>query len=153
MIAEPKAMAIRKNGRSRRGASVDRGDIVHRSTLARNGGSARPRHFTSALHDATYYPIRSPLAERAPARATLHVRAGVVGERAYDADRPEILVQVFADGVPVGSLAVPRTVRDGTGWRRLDLPLPAGATEREFVFALSSPDRARSLCLQAWTSG
>jgi len=98
-------------------------------------------------------PIGGRLAERAPARATLHVRAGVVGERAYDADRPEILVQIFADGVPVGSLAVPRTVRDGTGWRGLDVPLPAGAAEREFVFAVSSPDRARSFCLQAWTSG
>ena len=98
-------------------------------------------------------PIGGRLVERAPARATMHVRAGVVGERAYDANRPEIVVQVFADGLPVGSLEVPRTVRDGTGWRRLDVALPAGAAEREFVFAASSPDRNRPFCLQAWTSG
>ena len=62
-------------------------------------------------------------------------------------------MQVFADGEPLGSLQVPRTVRDGTGWRRLDVPLPPGAREREFVFAVSSPERGRPFCLQAWTSG
>ena len=98
-------------------------------------------------------PVGGRFAARAPSGARLHVRAGVIGERAYDANRAEIVVQVFADGVPVGSLPVPRTVRDGTGWRRLDVPLPPGAAEREFVFAVSSADRARPFCLQAWTSG
>jgi hypothetical protein len=89
---------------------------------------------------------------RGAAGATLHVRAGVIGERAYDADRPPVRVEVFADGAPVGSLEVPRTVRDGTGWRRLDVQLPPGAAEREFLFAVSSPDRGRPFCLQAWSS-
>jgi hypothetical protein len=96
--------------------------------------------------------IGSRFAARGAGGAMLHVRAGVIGERAYDADRPAIQVQVFADGVPLGALEVPRTVRDGTGWRRLDVAMPAGAAEREFVFAVSSPDRARPFCLQAWTS-
>jgi hypothetical protein len=98
-------------------------------------------------------PIGSRFAARARSGATLHVRAGVIGERAYDANRPEILVQVFADGLPLGTLAVPRTVRDGSGWRRLEVALPPGAAEREFVFAVSSPDRSRPFCLQAWTWG
>ena len=111
-------------------------------------------------HEVDYAPrrcVRVPVGGRFEARGmtgtTLHVRGGVIGERAYDANRPEIAVQVFADGAPLGSLEVPRTVRDGTGWRRLDIPLPPGAPEREFVFAVSSPDRGRAFCLQAWTSG
>ena len=85
------------------------------------------------------------------AGTTLHLRGGVIGERAYDADRPEIAVQVFADGAPVGTLSVPRA-RDGTGWRHLDTPLPAGDAERDFVFAVSSADASRPFCLQAWTT-
>jgi hypothetical protein len=84
--------------------------------------------------------------------SALHVRAGVIGERAYDAGRPEIAVQIFADGAPLSTLEVPRTQRDGTGWRRLDLPLPAGPAERDFVFAISSADPDRPFCLQAWTT-
>jgi hypothetical protein len=97
-------------------------------------------------------PIGSRFASRGTAGTTLHVRAGVIGERAYDANRPEIAVQVFADGAWLASLQIARTIRDGTGWRRLDVPLPAGSPERDFVFAVASPDRGRSLCLQAWTS-
>jgi hypothetical protein len=82
----------------------------------------------------------------------LHLRAGVIGERAYDAGRPSIQVQAFAGGTPLGTLEVPRTVRDGTGWRRLDVEVPPGAPEREFVFAVSSSDRTRPFCLQAWTT-
>ena len=97
-------------------------------------------------------PPGGRLAARGAAGTTLHLRAGVIGERAYDADRPPIAVQVFADGVPIGALEIARTVRDGTGWRRLDVAIPAGAAERDFLFAVSSSDRARQLCLQAWTT-
>jgi hypothetical protein len=110
-------------------------------------------------HEVDYVPRRcvrvsigGRFAARGAAGSMLHVRAGVIGERAYEGNRPEIAVQVFADGAPLGSLEVPRTVRDGTGWRRLDVLLPPGAAEREFVFAVSSPDRGRPFCLQAWTS-
>lgn len=97
-------------------------------------------------------PAGGRFAARGAAGTTLHVRAGVIGERAYDADRPPIEVQVFADGVPLGTLEVARTVRDGSGWRRLDVAIPDGASEREFLFAVSSTDRARPFCLQAWTT-
>jgi len=97
-------------------------------------------------------PIGGRLEARGAAGTSLHVRAGVIGERAYDANRPPVVVQIFADGAPAGSLEVPRTVRDGTGWRRLDVPLPPGAAERDFVFAISSADRGRPFCLQAWTT-
>ena len=97
-------------------------------------------------------PIGARFTARGAAGAMLHLRGGVIGERAYDVSRPDIQVQAFADGTPLGTLEVPRTALDGTGWRRLDAPVPPGAAEREFVFAVSSPDRGRPFCLQAWTS-
>ena len=127
-------------------------------------------------HEVDYLPrrcLRVAIGSRTTARgagSTLHLRGGVIGERAYDRDRPAIEVQVFAGGAPVGTLAVPRTERDGTGWRRLDLPLRAatagsekppghaesaggpGEAMRDFVFAVSSPDAASPFCLQAWTT-
>lgn len=99
--------------------------------------------------------LRISIGSRFAARGeggVLHVRAGVIGERAYDAGRPEIAVQIFADGAPVGTLQIPRTERDGTGWRRLDAPLPPGPAGRDFVFAVSSADPGRPFCLQAWTT-
>jgi hypothetical protein len=114
---------------------------------------------SSEQHEIDYVPrrcVRVPVGGRLVARGAagtmLHLRAGVIGERAYDADRPPIDVQVFADGIPLGTLEVARTVRDGSGWRRLDVAIPPGAAEREFLFAASSPDRGRPFCLQAWTS-
>jgi hypothetical protein len=97
-------------------------------------------------------PIGGRFAARGAAGSTLHVRAGVIGERAYDAGRPPIEVRIFADGIALATLEVPRTVRDGTGWRRLDLQLPPGPPEREFAFAVTSPDPGRPFCLQAWTT-
>jgi len=98
--------------------------------------------------------LRVAVSSRFSARgkgSALHLRAGIIGERAYDADRPPIEVQIFSGGAPLGTLEVPRTQRDGTGWRRLDLPL-AGDIERDFVFAVSSADPARPFCLSAWTT-
>ena len=97
-------------------------------------------------------PIGARHVARGAAGSSLHLRAGVIGERAYDAGRPPIEVEAWADGVRLGRLEVPRTERDGTGWRRLDLPMPAGAEVREFAFAVWSPDRERPFCLQAWTT-
>jgi hypothetical protein len=96
--------------------------------------------------------IGGRFAARGAAGTTLHLRAGVIGERAYDAQRPEIAVRAFADGAPLGTLDVPRTIRDGTGWRRLDVAVPGGASEREFAFIVSSADAGRPFCLQAWTT-
>jgi hypothetical protein len=82
---------------------------------------------------------------------TLHLRAGVIGERAYDARRPAIEVTVHAHDEQFGPLIVPPTLRDGTGWRRLDLPLPA-APISVWRVEISSPDRDRPFCLKAWTT-
>ena len=97
-------------------------------------------------------PIGGRFAARGRAGAALHLRAGVIGERAYDAHRPAIEVQAFADGALLGALEVPRTTRDGTGWRRLDVAVSEGPAEREFAFTVSSRDAGRPFCLQAWTT-
>jgi hypothetical protein len=97
-------------------------------------------------------PVGGTFAARGAAGTMLHVRAGVIGERAYDVNAAEVSIRVSADRVPLGELEVPRTARDGTGWRRLDVALPAGAPERDFAFAATSRDPGRPLCLAAWTT-
>lgn len=96
-----------------------------------------------------------PVGARFTARGggtALHVRGGLIGERAFDADRPPVTVQIFSLGAALGALEVPSTRRDGTGWIRLDVPLSGSARERDFVFAVSSPDATRPFCLRAWTT-
>jgi hypothetical protein len=111
------------------------------------------------LHEVDYVARRcqqvhigSRVTLAGPALSMLHVRAGVIGERAYDAGKPPIVVKVFAGSSQLGALDVPRTGRDGTGWRRLDVAVPAGAPARELSFSVESRDASRPFCLQAWTS-
>jgi hypothetical protein len=111
---------------------------------------------TGEEHEVDYVARRCrrvPIGSRFSARASgneLHVEAGVIGERAYDAQRPPVDVRILSDGAPIGDLAIPRTGRDGTGWRRLDLPIPPG--DHELTFVIASPDAGRPFCLQAWTT-
>ena len=91
-------------------------------------------------------PIGARMSVHGAAGTTLHVRGGIIGERAYDAARPAIEVQIFSGGAPLGTLTV-----NGAGWQRLEVRTP-GPDEREFVFAVSSPDTGRPFCLQAWTT-
>jgi len=97
-------------------------------------------------------PIGGRFSARGAAGNALHVRAGVIGERAYDAGRPPVNVRAVADSAPLADLIVPRTERDGTGWRKLDVPIAAGPPEREFTFVVSSADAGRPFCLAAWTT-
>jgi hypothetical protein len=92
-------------------------------------------------------PIGARISARGAAGSALHVRAGIIGERAYDVGRPAIEVQIFSGGTPLGALSVP-----GAGWLRLDVAEPPGPDEREFIFAVSSADPGRPFCLQAWTT-
>ena len=52
-------------------------------------------------------------------------------------------VRVLAGGAPLADLIVLRTERDGTGWRKLDVPIAAGPPEREFTFVVSSAEAGR----------
>ena len=99
-----------------------------------------------------HLPIGSTVRFRG-AGAVLHLRAGVIGELAYDRSRPPISVQVSAGGVALGTLEVPPTVPPAPGWRALDLTLdPSGETTREFAFLVSSADGSLPVCISAWTT-
>jgi hypothetical protein len=80
----------------------------------------------------------------------LHVRAGIVGERAYQKARGDVRVEVRVDGTPVAELTVPPTVPPDSGWRHLDLSTPAGS--HLFEFLVSARDADRPFCLSAWTT-
>ena len=80
----------------------------------------------------------------------LHVRAGVVGERAYQTARGSVRVAVRVDGSQLADLIVPPTVPPAPGWRRLEITTPAG--EHAFEFLVSARDTDRPFCLSAWTT-
>ncbi len=87
-------------------------------------------------------PIGARL-ERRGAGSVLHLRAGIIGERAYDDGRAPLQVRAG-----FGTLIV-----RGAGWQRLDVSLPAGASaERNFAFTIASADASPPFCLQAWTT-
>ena len=96
---------------------------------------------------------RSPDPGRLEARGEggiLHVRAGIVGERAYQVYRGPVRIEVRIDGERAGGLDVPPTAPPAPGWRRLDLPVAPG--EHGFLFLVSASDTDRPFCLSAWTT-
>jgi hypothetical protein len=80
----------------------------------------------------------------------LHVRAGVIGERAYQVARGDVRVEMRVDGAPLADFVVPPTVPPQPGWRRLDVVTPRG--EHAFQFLVTARDPDRPFCLAAWTS-
>lgn len=80
----------------------------------------------------------------------LHVRAGIVGERAYQVARGPVRVEVQIDGAPLATLTVPPTVPPEPGWRRIEVAAPSG--EHAFAFRVSARDADRPFCLAAWTT-
>ena len=96
-------------------------------------------------------PVTAPA--RLDARGSggvLHVRAGVIGERAYQRERGPVRVAVELDGRPLSELVVPATVPPQSGWRRLDVAIAAG--EHAFALLVSAPDTDRPFCVSAWTT-
>jgi hypothetical protein len=89
---------------------------------------------------------------RGTAGATLHLRAGLIGERAFD-DKPPVEVRALAEGAPALALSVPRARLREPGWIAADAPLPPGPDERAFTLVIGSSDPAgRPLCVAAWTT-
>jgi hypothetical protein len=80
----------------------------------------------------------------------LHVRAGIVGERAYQTFRGPVRVEVRADGALLGELTVPPTVPPVPGWRKLDVPAPPG--DHLYEIAATATDTDRPLRVAAWVT-
>lgn len=88
-----------------------------------------------------------------PAGAVLHLRAGVIGEAAYDPAKPPIALTVIAGGSTLAALEVPPTIPPATGWRALEVPVPPGPPVRDLSFRIASADPAgRPFCFAAWTT-
>jgi hypothetical protein len=111
----------------------------------------------SEEHEVDYVPRRcretripSELAFRGPG-GLLHVRAGVIGERAYQAFRDPVRVEVRVDGAPAATLTVPVTVPPESGWRRLEVRVAPG--EHAYALLVSARDRDRPFCVAAWVTG
>jgi hypothetical protein len=82
----------------------------------------------------------------------VHVRAGIVGERAFD-DKPPVRLLLLADGTPLLGLEVPRARLRQPGWLAADALVPPGAAERALDLLIESEDpHDRPLCVAAWTT-
>jgi hypothetical protein len=115
-------------------------------------------------HEVDYVARRCVLAAVGPAGAParlhfhgaagheLHLRAGIVGERAFD-DKPPVRLLLLADGAPLLRLEVPRARLRQPGWLAADALVPPGAPDRDFDLFIESEDpRERPLCVAAWTT-
>ena len=74
----------------------------------------------------------------------------MIGERAYQRERDPVRVTVELDGASLAELVVRPTVPPDSGWRRLDVEVPAG--EHAFTFLVSARNTDRPFCLSAWTT-
>ena len=64
--------------------------------------------------------------------------------------RGPVRVEVRADGSVLGELTVPPTEPPAPGWRKLDVPAPAG--DRLYEIAASASDTDRPFCVAAWVT-
>jgi hypothetical protein len=80
----------------------------------------------------------------------LHLRAGLIGERAYQTFRDPVRVEIRVDGSLLGELRVPPTVPPEPGWRRIDLAAPSG--DHSYEIAASARDTDRAFCVAAWVT-
>jgi hypothetical protein len=89
---------------------------------------------------------------RGSAGASFHLRAGLIGERAFD-DKPPVEVRALEGGAPIAALSVPRARLRKPGWIAADAALPPGPEERAFTLLVGSADPAgRPFCVAAWTA-
>jgi hypothetical protein len=115
-------------------------------------------------HEVDYVARRCVLAAVGPAGAParlhfrgaagreLHLRVGLVGERAFD-DKPPVRLLAIANGAPLLRIEVPRARLRQPGWLAVDARVPAGPDERDFDVLIESEDpRDRPLCVAAWTT-
>jgi len=108
-------------------------------------------------HEVDYVSRACRLFQRTPVSmklfapgGVLHLRAGIVGERAYDTSRGPIRIEVRLEGALLGELTVPPTVPPAPGWRKLDVPAPPG--DHTYEISVSANDKDRPLCFAAWVT-
>lgn len=86
------------------------------------------------------------------AGTALHLRAGIVGERAYDSQVTPIRVEAFASDRKLGEVVLPRTVDPLPAWLGADVPSGAsGPLQLELRAWAPGPFRP-NICVAAWTT-
>ena len=99
---------------------------------------------------------------RGAAGSRLQLRAGIIGERAYDFHstvRVELLERIASAGAapesaaPLAALEVPRTIDPAPAWLSAAAAVPPGAPERDFTLRISTPgDQRPPLCVALWST-
>jgi hypothetical protein len=89
---------------------------------------------------------------RGPAGSRLQLRAGIIGERAYDFEST-IRVETFSGEVPLAAVEVSASHDPTPAWRRAEAAIPPGPAERDFTLRISTPgDQRPPLCVALWTT-
>jgi len=123
---------------------------LHAPKLLANLTGAREEHEVDYVaRSCVHVGLPGRFSARGPGGALL-VRAGIVGERAYDTSRSPVRVDVRADGSLLGELIVPPTVPPASGWRKLDLAAPPG--DHLYEVTATARDTDRPFCIAAWVT-
>jgi hypothetical protein len=123
---------------------------LHAPKLLANLTGAREEHEVDYVsHPCVQVPLPGRFSARGPGGA-LHVRAGIVGERAYQTSRGPVRLEVRAGGTLLGELTVPPTVPPAAGWRKLEVPAPPG--DHLYEFTATATDTDRPFCFAAWVT-
>ncbi len=94
---------------------------------------------------------------RGLAGSRLQLRAGIIGERAYDFEssiRVEALAgDAQAGDAPLAAVEIAVSHDPSPAWQRAEAAVPPGPDEREFTLRISTPgDQRPPLCVALWTT-
>jgi hypothetical protein len=93
---------------------------------------------------------------RGPAGSRLQLRAGIIGERAYDFEstiRVEALAEVPGGEAPLAAVEVSASHDPLPAWQRAEAAVPPGPEERDFTLRISTPGNQRPpLCVALWST-
>ena len=99
---------------------------------------------------STAQPVQ--ITVRGPAGARLLLRAGLIGERAYDF-HSSVRVEALAAGATLAAVEVPGSVDPQPAWLAADGAVPTGEVERDFSLRISTAGDPRPpLCVALWTT-
>ena len=92
------------------------------------------------------------LTVRGSAGTRLQLRAGIVGERAYDFDST-VRVEVLDAGAALAAVEVGASHDPAPAWQRAEAAVAPGPEERDFTLRITTPGGQRPpLCVALWTT-
>jgi hypothetical protein len=92
------------------------------------------------------------LTVRGLAGSRLQLRAGIIGERAYDFES-FVTVEALSADASLAAVRVTASQDPAPAWQRAEGPVPPGSEERDFTLRISTPGGQRPpLCVALWTT-